>query len=226
MNKGLFATQINTVWDILRALELAEYRNYYPNYSAITISKVKNLSYLDAWRLFYINKAFNFQLGACCLLQFRMLKKNKKLYLNYVYYECPYDIISYKEFIENEIRADYNQVKDIFINEYEDYVQSCDIKETVTPIRYDLNIDNFEEGVHPVSHVHIGHENDLRLGAVKIWKPLSFALFIIRQCHKEAWRELINMSKANIWSRNIRQNLDNSPNFFESEIDKRQVILT
>ncbi|MHC4119386.1 MAG: DUF2290 domain-containing protein [Planctomycetota bacterium] len=225
MNKGLFEAHINTAWEILNALGLAEYRNYWPDYSTITMSEVRNLSYAEGWKLCYRKRVFHFQLQGCCLLQFNMKSNGQNLCLNYVYYECPYDIVSYKDFVENELRADYAHGGDLYAKEYGDYVQSCGVKESVTPIRYDLDLDSYEEGIHPASHVHIGHDNELRLGAERIWRPLSFVLFIIRQYHPEKWKKLVNMNKACLWGRNVRDKLDKAQLVFDSDLDKMQVIL-
>jgi hypothetical protein len=154
-----------------------------------------------------------------------MKSNGQNLYLNYVYYECPYDIVSYKEFVENELRAEYPHVRDLYIKEYGDYVQSCGLKESINPIRYDLNLDSYEEGIHPASHVHIGHNNQLRLGAERVWRPLSFVLFIIRQCHPQGWKKLVTMKKAGVLCRNVRDTLDKAQHVFDSDLDKMQVIL-
>lgn len=208
MNRGLFRTQLNTCWEIISSLELNHERVWYPMYGRYYPANFKGLTYLEVWDKCLADHLYDFQLADNSLIQFRVDSFNP-LKVGYSYYECPYQCLSYTEFVESELGFDINVVRDGFMKEYSDYLSGCTLKNSVTPVRYDYDPDSYREGIHPTSHVHFGYGSNVRIGTRKVLvKPLSFLLLVIRQIYPYHWAVLLEYSRASIWCRNIRANLD------------------
>lgn len=111
--------------------------------------------------------------------------------IRYAYYEPPIDVISYSEFLEN-LGLDIKICGDIFTEEYEQYKSESKLKMSVTPIRYDYDMELFKELEHPVSHIHIGHQNEIRLPVSVIMSPKAFVAFVIRQVYRGKWVSCIS----------------------------------
>lgn len=224
MKKGTFYSQINESARILTKLNIMETRNFYPPYSKYSASLFRNLTYVDTWKFCYKNQYYDFQLVDNSLLQLKALAFNP-LSLSYIYYECPYDCPSYQDFLV-QLGLNVREVGYELKSDYEEYLATCEIKETVTPVRYDFVPSDYKEGGHPASHLHLGHRGNIRIGTKKILKPLSFVLFVIRQYYPKSWIEFLPMPNAPIWCRNVRANLANVPSKFWNKYDRWEMALT
>lgn len=224
MKEGVFRTQVNTSWEIVRKLELDAERNWFPSYREITASMFRGLSYLDTWEICFRERYYDFQLHDNSLIQFRV-EGYAPLSVSYAYYECPYQCLSYADFVHDYCGFGIYEAGGEFRPEYEDYVVMCNVKETATPIRYDHGTDSYREGVHPASHVHFGHMNSIRVRTKKVLRPLSFLLFVIRQFYSDAWRMLLDMSQAPVWCRNVRDNLEDVGAEFCNPLDEYEMAL-
>lgn len=223
MNKGLFSTQINTAWNILDYVELAAERVYFPSYSE-KAATFRGLNYLDTWRLCIQKQYYHFQLIDNSLIQFEA-ESYAPLKLRYVFYECLIKSISYLDFLVS-YDLNHREVGDSFREEYENYLITCRVKDTFTPIRYDFTPDLYTEGRHPASHIHFGHQNEIRIGTKYILKPLSFLLLILRQHYPNAWNILIQNKEAKNWCKNVRKNLESIEDIYWNVLDEWEMILT
>lgn len=223
MNRGSFHTQIDTAWKIVRTLKLDRHRNYYPSYPENSASIFRRMSYVDIWKECLKNQYYDFQLNDNSLIQFRAICYNPPL-VTYSFYECPYHCLSYADFL-NEKGLDIVEVGSNFIPQYEEYLLNCDLKEAVTPIRYDFYPNHYQEGIHPASHVHFGHINNVRVATKKILKPVSFLLLVIRQYYPNDWIILLSNQNARGWCRNIRTNLRDVDVSFWNRNDKNEMVL-
>lgn len=117
------------------------------------------------------NKDYDFILKDNSIMQFTIEKEIKQniVKLRYAYYKCPYLI-----FGKNEM-----ETTDIFLENY-------------VSIRYDYDFYEYQETIHPISHFHIGNDNNLRIPANKIIEPLEFGIFIIRNIYVNDWKKLVN----------------------------------
>ena len=110
---------------------------------------------------------------------------------------CNYDIdnpfvcISFNDFIiEHDLMDEEDQY--ILYPDYEQYLSECSFKEFPLSIRYDYAENSYNEGLHPVSHLHIGEGNNSRIGLIHKLDPESFVYLIIRQVYPEYWNEILN----------------------------------
>lgn len=113
--------------------------------------------------------------------------------LRYAYFECPYKILTYEEFLERE-GLDYADVGDKFLDYYDQFVEEAELKELFLTVRYDYNKNLYKAGVHPAAHFHIGKGNDVRISASLLITPLLFVMFILKQCYYPYWEILMQDS--------------------------------
>lgn len=223
MNEGLVQAQLNDGWSLLCDLHIDGYRNNFPRYPDNPGAYFRKMSYPETWETCFLEKYYDFQLFDNSLIQFR-IERGETINLNYSYYECPYDSMTYKEFL-SDLETSFSESGDEFRQEYEVYLSSCNIKGSVTPIRYDYSPSQYHEGRHPVSHLHLGHSSHIRLATKKILKPLSFLLLITRQFYPDVWTKFHEHPNANILYRNVRTNLETVGEEFWNTLDDCEMVL-
>ena len=224
MNRGEFAAQVNDAWAVSNGLALADQRVWLPNYPAVTAREFRGLSYVDTWFTCLQNNYFDFSFRDGAFVQF-VLGSIRPLRLSYSYYECPYEGLTYEGFVEFELELDLNETGDSFREEYETYRMTQEAKEAVTPFRYDYAPKDYVEGRHPASHVHFGHGSSIRIGTDKILKPMSFLMFLLRQCYASEWTSLHKMKDAEVWCRNVEDSLDEVSDKYRNDLDEREMTL-
>ncbi len=221
MNQGLFSAHINHIERILKSLDLFKERNKKPSYSSYGASSFRNRRYVDIWEFCYEKQIYDFLLQDDSLLQFRANSFRPSLDVNYVYYECPYiPKESFEKFFEQAKieRGEDLDKYELLVEEYE--LRPLEKRETVTPLRYDYSPELYSRGRHPASHIHFGYENNIRVGTRKILRPLSFTLFIIRQCYPDQWDKLKNQEGTGLLCKNISVDLEDVPEEYFRELDK------
>ncbi|WP_318616770.1 DUF2290 domain-containing protein [Sporosarcina sp. YIM B06819] len=108
--------------------------------------------------------------------------------IRYAFYESPRKIITYEEFLlQNDLFIDEDD--GAFIDYYEQEKSEAALKNTVTPIRYDYDYGLFQPIHHPISHMHIGHNNQVRIPINKIISPAKFVVFVLRNVYPKLWKE-------------------------------------
>lgn len=182
-----FQVELNEMEKFLRRIKFLEERNFYPR-EDFDPSVYRSKNYIDNWKSLIAENIYTFYLHDNSILHFKVRDSGKKV--NFTFYECPYHCITYNEYlIENDLEEEYEEK--IFIDYYEVYLHQCKLKENPVMIRYDLDTDSYYEGLHPVSHIHIGNKNQIRLGIQKVLSPKSFLHFILRQHYSPQWKSLI-----------------------------------
>ena len=64
---------------------------------------------------------------------------------------------------------------------YEQAIAEAKLQEGITPIRYDYDYQRYDPIFHPISHIHIGHNNGVRIGISKIlFTTKNLYFFVIR----------------------------------------------
>ncbi len=228
MPSGHFGAHLNSSGELLSDIKLQKERIWYPNYNSFNASVFRNLSYLDTWKTCIVGQLYDFQLIDNSLLQFRFDNTNP-LDISFAYYECPFNCLTIDEFLVDQFGADaaIDLDEGDFVEEYEQYLDTCKLKETVTPIRYDYDPNSYFEGLHPAAHFHFGHGSEIRLGATKVYdNPLSFVLMIIRQHYPNKWKDLLANPKMDTWCRNVRSVPSDVPAVYIKPKDKYELYLT
>jgi len=143
-------------------------------------------SYRRVWEYYYKNKIFHFHLMDHSLIRFLYSDKS----ISFEYINSPYQLEDIDDF-EN-----YNVII-MKSEEYEDRLP--------TPIRYDYEPDSFNEISHPIGHIHLGLENQIRIGTFVLFDPMSFLLFCIRQMYPEFWVKILENEKFEKCRKHIRE---------------------
>ncbi len=192
-SKGKFETELNEIEKLLRKIDFFEERNYYPN-NDLDAAIYRSKKYIENWKSLISDNIYNFILTDNSIFKFYLSPSESKI--SFTFYECPYICLSYKDYLtSNDLEEDFENK--MFLDYYEVYVHQCEIKENPVMVRYDLDYNSYLEGLHPVSHIHIGHKNQIRIVLKKILSPKSFVSFIFRQNYPAHWK-LISSSK-NEW---------------------------
>ncbi len=208
---------------MLKKIGLLRDTNYYPQYPENPASHFKQFSYIETWRELYSKAYYHFMLEDYSLLHFRV-EGGDEQHLSFSFMECPYTTLPYELFLE-ELGFSLDEVGDSFLEEYELEASNFASKDDVMPIRYDYEPELYQSGLHPASHIHFGYESDIRIGTKRILRPMSFTLFVVRQCYKSRWPSVIKHEKADNWCRNVRQSLEHVDDRFFNEIDHLEMHL-
>lgn len=226
MNEGLFNAQINEIERVLKRLDILLERNYFPNYQQCGVSRFRNKSYKEIWEICYVERCYHFIIQDYSLLQFRA--DFHKPVFNYCYYESPHSIMTYSDYLIIELgvsEEEFEDIGDLFKNEYEIAIATSELKEVVTPVRYDYDPSLYVVARHPASHMHIGHNSNIRIGTRKLLRPLSFLEFVLRQYYPEKWIEFLNLDNDFALCRNVRENLSEIDSKFMNPLDTWEMIL-
>jgi hypothetical protein len=226
MNEGLFGAQINQIAAVLKQHDMLLDRNHFPDYRGCGVARFQNKSYKEIWEICYAEEYYHFLLQDYSLLQFRADFRAPQFH--YSFYEPPYRALSYSDFLIFECgfsEEELAEVGEAFRPDYEIALTTLDLKEVVTPIRYDYDPDMYAEARHPASHMHLGHNSSIRIGTKRLLKPLSFLEFILRQCYPQKWIEFLNSDDGFVLCRNVREGLDDIHMRYWNTLDEFEMIL-
>jgi len=184
IGQGKFSADVARGFELLARLGVAGYRNFRPNSQRSTTDFLRNSeSYVQLYQRYLSCQAFDILLDDGSVLFFRRDPSDKTL-LSYGYLEFPYVGISYKAFVA-EMGGEVGEVD--LSEEYEDYRAQLPLRTHVTPIRYDWSPTLYREGAHPASHLHLGHESEMRLAVDALLTPVQFILFVLRHFYVDVW---------------------------------------
>lgn len=181
---GKESAQLNMLEGYLIKLGMLENRNLYPN-SDFSIAVVRDLEYVDLWKIHVLKHWYDIRLKDNSLLYF--YKEASKVSMSYL--GCPYDSMTMDEFKES-YGAD--TVDDEVEELYEEYLSTADIKRVPNYFRYDLEISSYREGEHPLAHMHCGLMESVRIGVGKELDFMSFSAFVLRQMYIDKWNIVLN----------------------------------
>jgi hypothetical protein len=231
---GRFQAQLSTAEKILKKVGLLEERAMSPN-KGLGAAHFRGLSYRQVYEECLREYVYDFRLTDQSLLLFVKGGRNEHDgFLNFCYYECPVSVMSYTDFVaaeyglspfddgfDDEVAA----WGDDFRADYEQYVTSMELKNVVTPIRYDYSASDYHEGVHPASHVHFGFANEIRVGTRRVMNPISFVLLLVRQRYPRQWATVLTIEERRIWCRNVRDDIDKVDQAYWKEQDELELAL-
>jgi len=147
--------------------------------------------YEAIYRVAMKNMDFDYVLVDDSIFQFSYRLEEGKVErgtIRYAFYESPRSTITYEEFLlQNDLFIDEDD--GAFIDYYEQEKSEATIKNTVTPIRYDYDYGLFQPIHHPISHLHIGHNNQVRIPLNKIISPAKFVIFVLRNVYPKQWKK-------------------------------------
>jgi len=168
-------------------------------------------NYFEIYNTAVKNFDYDFLLFDQSFFQFEHKIKDGKPYLRFAFFQNPQEFKSYEEYIDilkqNKIIDSEDEIGDIFLSEYEQFLNETLINLSSTTIRYDLDYNDYRPLVHSVSHFHIGHSNSIRIPVDKIISPRQFTLFIIKHIYFNIWSNFIESeNKAIIENLELNKN--------------------
>ena len=180
------------------------------------ICTLKKMSFLEKYLFLYRKRAYSFFLNDLSLVGFENSSTG------YYYYQTPYD--NWKDFLELYDMHDEEALRDSdFLTDELHERQSHFI------VRYDYNEAQYKPGLHPVAHIHLGYDTEIRIGCQRKLKPTSFILFIFRQFYPQLWDRIISANKESLAHvdilKSVRINLEKINDKFLSEQDQYEMYL-
>lgn len=203
MKIGKVATSYNEIVSFMKKINLLKKENYSRNVS-FEFSKFSNEfvqifqknDYINIYVTAMENNDYDILLKDDSFFQFTYDDRDCKI-IRYAYYENPFIYETYEEFLMKELDTSIEDVGDLFMQEYEQYVSEASIKSSVNPMRfdYDENEEHYKEMLHTGSHIHIGHDNEIRLPTKYLLTPFGFVIFVIRNQYLAYYKELLQEEK-------------------------------
>lgn len=176
---------------------VAAWRNHFVLTSEM-VQQLRSRNYLDRWQLSVQNEWYHIKLEDHSIFQFQEGGTTRSL--NFL--QCPLDVPSFRDFLIKEQgvlldRTNRRMYQDI----YDLALQTAAKREHITPIRYDRDPIAYRTGVHPLAHIHIGLDNEIRIALRREMLAAGFVLFVMRHHYPSCWEQLLehhtNLKLAN-----------------------------
>jgi len=196
MNIGIFNNSVKDCVDTLKAFGLFKMLGIKSiNNDGVSDEfkkvSIKN-SYFKAYSTGLENYDYDILLTDQSYLQFEFKKNENEASSRYSFFHNPIEFIDYNGYVENQINQfDLNETIDeigmLLEDEYGQFLSEQELVSNFTTIRYDLDYTNYRPLIHSVSHLHIGHNNNVRIPLDKIISPLKFLVFVIKHVYYSQW---------------------------------------
>lgn len=222
MNKGQYYSSLSRARRFLKSIGLIKKNNERTGkpISEEFINICHNGKYRDIYLTGIIKRDFDILLYDESFFQFDFDNGND---YRCSYYQFPFDILPYGQWIKSRAHVDnyYNQ------EEYSQLVYEAELIENPVVIRYDYSIREYTPGIHPASHIHIGHQTDIRIPANMEINPYQFIMFVIKNVYYRIWKNIITRNSKIV--KNLTQIkstcLDINPTYF-CTLDQCELYLT
>jgi hypothetical protein len=181
---GKIGASVNELDKLLTSFDLLEERNLEPKSIEGFMSLIRGLNYSETWKVILREDIFEFKLRDNSLIVVSST--------SVAYYGCPYKCLSYDNFIEEYEFSEEEDEVDFLEAAYEEYLFGCTLDESPVVFRYDYDPKSYNEGLHPSSHLHIGHCTQIRIGFKSILDPFSFGLLVLRQHYPKIYKKMLD----------------------------------
>ena len=209
--KSKDSVDLNVLEKVLDDLGLLQRRNSSVSRS-FDFSKIRGETYPDYWKSYYKENWFDFQLKDLSLISFGVGSISPSSFL---YLGCPINCIPEEDYYTRFFSED-NCIS------YDEYIATCPTLENFTYIRYDHSPKQYNDGIHPANHVHVGYGQSNRMGIVYQFNILSFASFIIRQVYPDHWKVVLDNPTRFVSIFNAKSSLVRIPDSLYGNRDREQ----
>jgi hypothetical protein len=224
IGEGKFRASIAQAFGLLDDSGILEARALSPAYPNDIAAILRRKAYGEMWQACLDGEWYDCRLIDASLLQFRRWDQK----LSYSYLESPYEAMTFDEYASERIDenwqtlpAEVRQSLELDLRAgYELYLQSDLAERPTTPLRYDYEPGLYRVGVHPAGHIHFGLNNEIRVCTRRIFSPLSFTLFVMRQYYPNNWGSLLQRRQNDPIFREVRENLATVPGEFMQPLDR------
>jgi len=163
-----------------------------PQFKLASIKEDYVKAYLEGLKYY----DYDFLLNDQSFFQFEFSKTKDFIDIRYAFFQNPINYVTYLEYLEEQIKTheiaeSIEEIGELLEDEYNQYLNEQELKSNYTTIRYDSDQNNYRPLIHSVSHLHIGHMNNVRIPIDKIISPLQFVLFTIKHVYYQEWKEKV-----------------------------------
>lgn len=224
--KGInFFTSVEDTRILLKKFELLKNSNDSKQQISSLFSNIcRKEDYVKTYNTALNSNDYHLLLFDDSFFQFELSEISKKPLLRYSFYQCPYDFLTYEEYLKSE-DLNFYDVGYERQNEYEQVLNEAPRKETFLSIRYDYSEKEYKTGVHSVSHFHIGFRNSIRITSSIFITPLLFVTFIIKNVYSNKWPSLIEDDNFLKQYTKVKSKCESIEDTFFQELDKIELYL-
>ncbi|WP_426330110.1 DUF2290 domain-containing protein [Pedobacter sp. R-06] len=153
-------------------------------------------SYFDLYKCAIRNFDYDILLNDDSIFQFSygFDASNKTTHIRFAFFQNPQEYKTYPEFLQHLRDINYlsdetdEDLGDSFEEEYQQFLREQSLNTSSTSIRYDFDSHNYRPSLHSISHLHIGHQNDIRIPCKLILTPINFCIFVIKHVYYSTWK--------------------------------------
>ena len=150
-------------------------------------------SYFKAYIAGLENYDYDFLLKDQSYFQFQFKESDGRIDLRYSFFQNPIEFINYEDYVVEQIAQSglsetIDEIGMLLEDEYNQFLNEQELISNYTTVRCDVDYPNYKPLVHSVSHIHIGHNNNVRIPLDKIISPSKFTLFAIKQVYYKEWK--------------------------------------
>lgn len=186
------------------------------------IGELRVLPYLEQWKRALQEGWYHVKLEDHSLFIFSNVENAP----SYSFLHSPVEAESFRMYLGRQGLEYSSKNRSEHLEEYEMLVETASLRPHITPIRLDVDRRSYRAGVHPMTHVHIGLNNNVRLAVRRELSPLSFVLFVMRQMYPVCWSRLLERSDKHWMRKVIRTRLPLVPQPYWGEDDDLELHLT
>ncbi len=225
MKASIFFSSVEDTKILLNKFKLLKNSND-PNkkISGLFVNVCRKKNYVEAYNTALNLGDYHLLLFDESFFQFDLSEFDKKPILRYSFYQPPYDFISYEKYLESKYLK-FEDVGYTYQEEYEQLLNGAPRKETFLSIRYDYSEEEYKNGIHSVSHFHIGFRDSVRITCSICITPLLFVIFILKNVYFDEWPSLIKDADFLEQYKNIKEKCENIEETFFQELDKIELYL-
>ena len=224
MNESQFNLSIDSLRKVLDYIQFLKGDRFDINIKRDLRKNKKNTTeYLDLYSEIINRGDFDFLLLDESIIQIRYWSDSGTKKARYVFYKVPFDYFSYEEFLV-ECGFDNEKVGGEFMEEYEQALSERDIIFPFVHTRYDYIERDYCEGIHPVSHFHVGNQ-PIRVSARSLITPYMFAFVVLKQFYYAEWKKWIKDKKFRDYYNFSKRSCEEVGENFWKDLDERELFL-
>lgn len=196
MNEAAFLDNLNKCGMYLKKLELLKRENLintkrssYRKFSVDFVECSRKEPYFNVYRCALENDDYDFLLIDGSFFQFSIDFEAGDENVRMAYYPSICNI-QYSDFLYDQFGVTEDMVGAEFMELYHLFLIEQS-PQNVTPVRYDYNVNLYEEKIHSAAHIHFGYEENLRIPIDKQLRPVLFAKIIVEYFFYDLWKKKI-----------------------------------
>lgn len=200
MNISSFNISFLKIHSVLKSFNLLKMKGIHSINDRGVSEEFKSASikdtYYKAYQVGLSHYDFDFLTTDQSFFQFEFSSNQKSTEIRYAFFQNPIDFISYNDYVlqlinDQNLELTLEEVGEMFDEEYNQFLNEQENISNYATFRYDLDQNNYQPIIHSVSHIHVGHQNNIRIPLNKVISPLKFVLFVIKNVYYQEWKNKI-----------------------------------